>query len=279
MTWDKLKLELDMLATENPTSLLPLLLGLHSYLWQDEAFTDSYKQLNFMNYELSSHCVGLSDLEKHAVLNDFFFEQKEFAATSITADPKNEKLLLVGDFLTYRTGLPLIVSVAYSHFASQLDLPIYLTSKENPHILKWIRGTNRSEFINTLTNGTLLTEEEVIKLTESSENQESCFDILPAKDILTLYLNTLTDFYSNTNNKHGELDTLNISVRLHPNNLNYLTRRALTHKELGNFKEAICDLKRYFSFIDRTQASPEIKMAYYELHAYCSDRSLPETIH
>ena len=274
MTWEKLKLELDLLNTESPTSLMPLVIGANSYLMPDEPFDKLYQQLSYMNYEIASQCESLCEEERLLILNDFFFSQKGFTPNVSQVSNQEPQNLLINYFLQLRQGHPILISIAYSHFAAQLDLPIYICSTKMPHILKWIRGKEKTTFIDTMANGQPLTYEDIIEIynteTESNSISQNAFDILPARNVLSHYLNELYSQYNSELCSFSPIEILNILIGLHPSHLKYLSARALVYKDEGDHKAALKDLKRYFSFIDRTSASPQLKMAYYELQAICS---------
>lgn len=274
MTWEKLKLELDLLASENPTSLLPLVFGTNSYLMPNEPFAKLYQQLSFMNYEISQLCEQKSEEERFQRLNQFFFSKMGFLPTFTDRNSKNPSRLLIPQFFNQKEGHPLLISIAYAHFAAQLDLPIYLTSTKWPHILKWIRGQERTTFVDMTSGGQQLSKDKLLELYNHSEGAGSedpiRFDILSSKSILCFYLDELLDNYDSSLCDFSEIDILNILISLRPSHIKYLAQRALAYKDRGEFKPALQDLKRYFSFIDRNTATPQLKMAFYELQALCT---------
>ncbi|MCB0422382.1 MAG: hypothetical protein KDD61_15390 [Bdellovibrionales bacterium] len=274
MTWEKLKLELDLLGTESPTSLLPLIFGTNSFLLPSESFTKLFQQLSFMNFEAANFCKAISEEERIHSLNQFFFNQLNFSIQIPSGSEGDIQTLLIPDFFETRQGHPLLVGLTYTHFAAQLDLPIYLTSTHMPHILKWVRGEKKTTFIDMTSGGQHLKLDQILELynnpTNPAVSDPLSFEILPSRTVLTCYLELLLDYFDPKLCAFSEVDILNILISLRPSHLKYLARRALVYKEQGQFKLALQDFKRYFSFIDRNSAAPELKMAFYEVQALCT---------
>ena len=58
---------------------------------------------------------------------------------------------------------------------------------------------------------------------------------------------------------------LDVILKISPSNLNFLGQRALLLKKMGHSKEAMVDLKKYFSFTGIEDSPEEMKRAFYEL--------------
>jgi regulator of sirC expression with transglutaminase-like and TPR domain len=66
---------------------------------------------------------------------------------------------------------------------------------------------------------------------------------------------------------------------MEPNNLRYLADRAVVRKKLGHQKEALSDIKRYFSFTDQNSAPENIQLLYKELSAMHAPAKSHDLIH
>lgn len=271
VAWEKLNLELELLNTEEPGSLLPILVNFNRLIQPDENFESFQRQLNFMIYDLQSKTEGLCEEDRFHILNDYFFDLKGYQTTSLGTTPCSiidEHTWLLLSVCHNRKGADLPVTLLYIHLATQLDLPAYLIHGPSHCILKWVRSGGQSQFIDVSRRAKLLTELEVLELVNRSQHLRdsvACMDILPARHILALYLKNLYQNSIDTLARERRHLILNILLKVDPANLCYLEERSLLRKELGLHKEALSDLKRYFSFTDRQEASPHIKLAAVEL--------------
>lgn len=182
-----------------------------------------------------------------------------------------------GQCVREKRGAPLIISLLYTHLAQQLNLPIYLINHPKYCIAKWVRP-NASKFIDLTRGGKFLDESQVLqffnkrKATPNSNNLPF-FSPIKTKDLLEIYLNQLLESFKKRNLLNPQHILLNILNQLKPTNLKYLSLRALIRKRMGLYKEAIDDLKKYFSFSGKTRAPKDLKMAYYELQALKSEEA------
>jgi len=276
LTWETLSLELDLLSTEDPHSIVPLLVGLNYLLRPDSDQDWCQRKINFMNYELAAKCEGHSEVDRFHILNDYFFDLKGFKASNIDQKCAVEGDFLIRAILSKKLGSPLIISLLYLHLCNKVDLPAYLINHSGMGLLKWVRS-GKSSFIDLSRSGRILSEGQMIELLNEQNqtpcNNESCLDILPAKQVLKKYLKCLIDIYQRDKSPHQLHNVLNIILKIDPAHLAFLGQRALLRKDLGQPKDALCDLKRYFSFTDKNQAPPELQMAYYELQTQHANTS------
>jgi regulator of sirC expression with transglutaminase-like and TPR domain len=282
VTWDKLAIELDLLNQEEPRSLLPLLIGVHSLLRGHEFQDWCARTLNFMAFELAALCDGKSEQEKLEVLNHFFFETKDFQICSMNRKQLKEQHMLLRDVLAERSGASLVISLIYVHLATQLDLPLALVNISNLNVLKWMRGS-RSSYLDLTQNGRVLDEEGLLQLisqdpgVEISSTAEAKLEVLSYKKILLMYLQDLLVVLEKADEKDLSHAVLSMLLKLDPNNLKFIGDRALLRKDMGFHKEAMNDIKRYLSFTDIGSAPVEIQYAFREITALSNET--PETIH
>lgn len=93
---------------------------------------------------------------------------------------------------------------------------------------------------------------------------DDCCD-LSSSDLVKKYFEALCDSYI----KEEKLDSLkraqSYMIAFDPKDVKWLARRGLLLKRLGNFSEALSDLKRYLSFQNFEEAPEAIKSALVEL--------------
>jgi regulator of sirC expression with transglutaminase-like and TPR domain len=271
ITWEKLALEIDLLAAEEPNSLVPLLIGLNAMLWPNEPQEWSFRTLNFMTYELMSLAESYPESDRVHILNDYFFDQKGFQIVS-GADEPNEMHLLMKPVLTKRLGAPIPVTLLYLHLATNLDLPIYPIKLNNMSVLKWIRS-GKSHYLDLCCAGRIMEQSQLIRLLNKDvRNSTDCdetssLDILPSKLVFSQYVRQLLKLFEKGENPTQMLLLYDVLLQLEPVQLTTLADRALLRQRLGYAQEAILDLKRYFSYVDREQAPADLQMAFRQLEA------------
>ena len=276
ITWEKLKHELDLFTQEEPISLAPFLIGLNSFIKGEPDNHHFFKELNYLSFELEQLCESDNEEERVDKLNHFFFQLKSFQILHQDNDELTQDSLLAESVLTQKRGAPLVISLIYTHLAQHLNLPIYLINHPQMCIAKWVRPGS-SKFIDLTRGGKVLNESQVLnffnRIKNNSKIEIPYLDPLKAKDILELYLNQLLKTFNKNNRLNPQHILLNLLNQLRPTNLKYISLRALIRKSLGLNKEAIDDLKKYFSFSGKTRAPKNLKMAYYELQALKEDQT------
>ena len=269
IVWEKLSFDLKLLAAENPGSLAPVLIEINTLLEDLESGEAIQRMLNFMAYELTALSSELNEQDRFIFLNDYFFNRKGFQSRPPADGALHSEDLLIRAVLQNKTGHPMVLALIYSHLATQIDIPVFLINLPCHSILKWVRG-GRSSYVDLTENGSLLEEGRLVELVNKNfcndeDRKNESLDILPSKQVMQMYLTLLLDYFELGKNKNQLLLLYSILLSLEPSNLKVLARRSLLLREMGQTKRAIADLKRYFSFIDRSQSSPELQMAFLEL--------------
>jgi regulator of sirC expression with transglutaminase-like and TPR domain len=283
ITWEKLCLELELISKEEPKSLIPMMIGINSILGMNDSPDWCSRAVNFMVYELNTLCENKSESERFEILNNFFFVTRDYQIKNVSRRHLLSSEMLIKTILEERAGAALPVLILYLHLAHRLDLPIFAINQPQNHVLKWVRGA-KAAFIDLAENARLMTEEELLQIINrglgriGSPIEEPKLEVLSFKSLLAQYLHDLRRIYLNEKNNDLAHAVLSMLLKIEPTNLKYLGERALLRKQMGHHKEALQDLKRYFSFTDITQAPPEIQMASRELHAL-NVVSNPEMLH
>lgn len=281
MTWEKLALELELIATEDPSTLAPVLMAINSMLWPTESQEWTHRTLSFMSYELQTKCEHKCEADRLHVLNEYFFHTKCFQIQPHTMELQACDLL-IKPVLTQKAGCCLPVSMVYLHLASALDLPIHLIHANNHYLLKWVRG-GKSCYIDLNQNGYILNEQQMAQILQKSMEpgkEPAQLDVLPARLILTRYIHDVIRVFEREKQDDALHIALNILLKLEPNLLTALAKRAAVRRRLSLTKESLADLKRYFSFVEFNQAPAELQSIFYEIQ---TSENLPpshsETLH
>jgi regulator of sirC expression with transglutaminase-like and TPR domain len=285
ITWEKLGLELELLSKEEPRSLLPLLIAINSLLQMDDSHQDRCSRaINFMTYELAAMCEKQTEADRFQLLNDFIFTTRDFRVNNLNRKSLSSKDLLLNTVLEERGGAAIPVSLLYMHLAQELDLPIFIVNQPQYNLLKWVRGS-KCQYIDVAERGKVLDEEELLKvmnlrpkLPTTAAAEECPSEAVSLKTLLLNYLNDLKHALLRENEVDLGHAVLSMILKVEPTNLRHLGERALLRKQMGHLKEAQQDLKRYFSFVDISNAPTEIQMASKEIQALSTAAS-SEVIH
>lgn len=269
MGWERLSIELELLASEDSASLIQLLIGLNGWICPEDSMEWTTRSMNFMTYDLMAQSEGLGEIDRYRLLNEYYFERKGFQILQMRPQESQERHLLLHPVLENRSGMPIIIALIYLHFAAHLDLPIHLIHLRNHYLLKWIRGDHAC-YIDLCSEGRLVSEEELMNIVTKSTDTPSApqtLSVLSNRKTFLRYLEDLVKIYERLESPQRLHAAFNVILKVEPQNSRVIGRRALLRHKLGQDKDALADLKRYFSFVDRAQAPVEMLAAFQELTA------------
>lgn len=220
------------------------------------------KRIQFLGYELQTLARhAATEGEKLNVLNKFFFESKKFRC-----EPNSYRLNRI---LIDRAGAPLILELLYAHLADRIGVTLEFVDLKPTCFLKWY-DAGRSRFIDISRGGSTLSTDELIetlhtRFSMTSFTNTTLLDAFSFESFIADYVASLKRHCEPAT--HPELlmflqDTL---IAYLPSNLYLIGERALLHRRLGNFKQALADLKRYFAFHERDRAPTDLVQLHDEL--------------
>ncbi len=259
---EKLALELKVLRAEDLGLLAVLGLNIQSVLWPKESVDPSLRSMQFMTFEIQKASEGKSEAERWDILRRFIFEEKEFLLSSARPSEVTIPQILVKNTIEERSGHPLPILFLILHFSYVLEIPLCLIQARHHFLLKWVRTGGKTSYLDLYNSCHALTDHELVQvLNRSSSNLE----VWTAKQLVLHYLELLIS----TLDRHQLLTQLNIAYNLvlqvDETNTVMLGQRALLRHRLGFDREALADLKRYFSFVDRVHAPSALVQAWLEL--------------
>lgn len=262
-TWEKLVLELKLLRNEDFGSIVPLCVGINSILWPKESVETCFRQIQFLGYEVLKAAEVLNEAERWECLRRLIFEDKGFHVTSNRVQEIAAKDLLIKNVMDERRGHPLPVVFLLLHLAQVLDLPLALIQARHHFLLKWVRS-GKTIYLDLYNEGRALNDQELIQvLNRSASNLE----VWSAKQLIIQYLELLKGAFETSQNLPQLHVVYDLLLQIDDSNTSILGQRALLRQRLGFTREALSDLKRYFSFVERTHAPMEIQQAWLELEA------------
>ncbi len=268
--WNKLNIDLELLTVADPNSIIPLILDIHQLLFENDDINNTLRKINFMSYELQNRCEHLTEQDRHTILSDYLFNEKNFTISALSSKTIDENDWLLPQAIEQKQTNSFVMALIYVHFAQQLQIPIYLIHTKDNNILKWVRQKTPT-FLDLSLNATEIGEKKICELLlTKNENEDTPtdldnFDILPAKAVVNKYLRYLLKIFNAKKMQHHSLTTLDILMKLDPSHLDHLKQRALLLKQLKQYKDALRDIKRYYSLNGEQTAPVELKVAYYEL--------------
>lgn len=260
-TWDKLVLELKHLRAEDFGALVPMCIGIQSVLWPKDNLETCTRNVQFMGFELLKSCEHKAEAERWEILRAFLFDEKQFQLSSIRLTDVSADCLLMKPVLEERAGHPLPVVFLLLHLAHFLDLPIALIQARHHFLLKWVRS-GKTLYLDLYNEGRALNDEELIQvLNRSSSNLE----VWSAKDLITQYLEALMSSFQRSQSLSQLHTVFNLLLQMDDTNITVLGQRALLRQRMGFAREALADLKRYFSFVEKVHAPVELQQCWMEL--------------
>ncbi|RYZ76273.1 MAG: hypothetical protein EOP05_05510 [Proteobacteria bacterium] len=228
------------------------------------------KRTQFFAYELQSELPhGLSEREKLDHLNRFFFELKRFKCLADTTSlQRPSDAFRVSRVLAARKGAPLVLSLIYAFLAEKIGVQLEFVDFNPAWFLRWSEN-GRSRYIDVARAGATLSSEELIEVLHSryrmfpDVNEDTLFEPLSFERLLVAYLNDLKLTVAGVKGAHlSEPEKLlflqNALMAYQPSNIQLFAERAVIHRRLGHYKNALSDLKRYFTFNAREKAMPEL---------------------
>lgn len=262
-TWEKLVLELKLLRNEDFDALMPLSIGINSVLWPRENVETCFRQVQFMAFELSQKCESLNEAERWERLREFLFKERQFHISNNRIKDVEDRDLLIKCILDERCGHPLPVVFLILHMAQFLDLPIALLQARHHFLLKWVRS-GKTLYMDLYNEGRPLTDHELIQvLNRTASNLE----VWSAKQLMAQYLELLMHAFERAQALSQLHVVYNLLLQMDDTNTSVLGQRALLRQKLGFNRDALSDLKRYFSFVERAEAPTELQQAWVELRA------------
>lgn len=260
-TWEKLVFELKLLRAEDFGSLIPLCIGIQSILWPKDNVETCFRNVQFMGFELLKACEGKTEAERWDILRHFLFEEKNYQLLSVRPGEVTEDALLVRPVLDNRAGHPLPITFLLLHLSHFLDLPMALIQARHHFLLKWVRS-GQTIYLDLYGEGRPLSSQELIQvLNRSSSNLETW----TAVQLLHQYLELLMQTFERSQNLSQLHMVYNLLLQLDDTNTSILGQRALLRQRLGFAREALSDLKRYFSFIEKNHAPIELQQCWLQL--------------
>lgn len=229
------------------------------------------KRVQFMAYELRTHTpYEASPFELCEILNDYFFEQKGFSAVAKIHEAKDPlTCLLLQRVLSSRTGAPVVLSLIYSFLATQIGLKLEFVDLRPTCFLKCVVD-GASHYIDMNGRGRILSSEAMLECLHSRVHMKAIpaaalLEPVSMERYLSEYLTMLKMEYVRRSNHESLLTIQNALMAQQPSSLQLLAERALLYRRLGHFKQALADLKRYFSFQEKETAPIEVLTVFNEL--------------
>jgi regulator of sirC expression with transglutaminase-like and TPR domain len=273
ITWDKLKIELELLKTSPPTSLIPLLYGVDTLVFHRPSLENSLQILKQMSFELKKRTENLSCEEKINTLNEYFFQEVGFQPHLNETDSSSLESWQPQVVIESKEGASILISLIYQHLAFEIDIALQLVSHPHFVILKWVRPGKTSQFLDLSRDGQFISDKELTSCfnkfanTNKTAGQKNIFEYLNNSKTLNHYLKGIYSHIDEISETNDVLTLLNIMVLHFPEGAHYILKRALLHKSLGRLDSAQMDFKVYLSLVHEKHLDPEIKSIYFDLQS------------
>lgn len=228
-----------------------------------------HKRLKFLECELLSTMSRYSlpsETQRLEMLNKFFFIEKAFRI--IPAEKSQDMFFIVGSVLAEKTGSPTLISLLYKRFARALNLEVCILSSRTHSILKW-KSLKGSVFLDLEKGGRSLEAGELVERLRGEYPRR--FERLTEAELALQHLQEWASFLALEERLDQLLFVYTATIALFPNSITTLGRRALVNAKLGFKREALQDLKRYFSFADPQSCPSDLKDLFQKLRFELKD--------
>lgn len=262
-TWEKLVLELKLLRNEDFGALASLAVGINAVLWPKENIETCFRQVQFLGFEILKSCEGMEEAERWETLRRFIFEEKAYQLSSARRQEIPENEVLMKCVLEDRHGHPLPVVFLLLHLAHFLDIPMALIQARHHFLLKWVRS-GKCHYLDIYNECRPLNDAEIIAMLNRSASN---LEVWSAKQLMIQYLELLMHTFEGNQNLPQLHVIYNLLLQMDDGNTAVLGQRALLRQKLGFNREALSDLKRYFSFVEKSHAPTELQQAWLELES------------
>jgi regulator of sirC expression with transglutaminase-like and TPR domain len=262
-TWEKLVLELKLLRNEDFGALAALAVGINAVLWPKDNIESCFRQVQFLGFEILKACEGMEEAERWETLRRFIFEEKAYQLSSARRQEIPENEVLMKCVLEDRHGHPLPVVFLLLHLAHFLDIPMALIQARHHFLLKWVRS-GKCHYLDIYNECKPLTDQEIIAVLNRSVSN---LEVWSAKQLMIQYLELLMHTFEGSQNLPQLHVIYNLLLQMDDGNTAVLGQRALLRQKLGFNREALSDLKRYFSFVEKAHAPTELQQAWLELES------------
>lgn len=262
---------------DQPQSLLETFLHIGSCLQNEELNESLQRKLKFLVYEAKVQLnKRQSPLQQMELLAQYFFREKSFKCLNESSHPSSGRFLLQ-NVLSSRSSSSLVLSVLIRSIAAGQNIECSIISLKQNYLLKFI-GTDKSYFLAPCRTGQILCATELIELLNEFYDGESapsmdCLESLSGKQLLNRYLEALRRAVQYEGKDDILLEILCLILKLEPGNMKVLGERGLLYHKKGAKKEALADLKRYFSFSEPEVRDCLLKNTYSRLQSELASNS------
>ncbi len=218
------------------------------------------KRVQFFAYELETTVdVSSSEHRRLSALNFFFFEKKKFQAL---LEPMHGSepwsAFVLSHVLTARGGSTTVIALLYSILAQHIRIPVELVDLKPARYLRWV-DNGRARYIDIARGGVTCSTDELLEILHAQFQSDSLasanlLESYSPESYLIEYVLELRASLRLYGDPEKLLFLQNFLISLQPNNFHLLGERAILHRQIGNFKSALLNLKRYFSFFERERA-------------------------
>lgn len=249
---DQLFKDLRSLNPQDFGTVLKLAVQINSVLAPEENLEQCQRHIQFVSFELQQECANKDPIDRWGILRDFFFHKKEFSC---------ESNLWLKSVLHSRRGHPLTLGFLLLHLASQVGLPLQLIQARHHYIIRLVIN-GHTVYFDLMNNGKIMTDEDLVKVLHRSASN---LEVWNAKQLLLAYLEELARQFEMCEDWNRLLSVYDLYLHLDDTCTSVFGLRGLLRHKLGMIREALSDLKRYFSFVEKSRAPIELQHALVEL--------------
>lgn len=236
----------------------------------------SIKKILFMVHEFGMNLPPPSEAKSERVaflrkLSLFLFEQKGFSISQPGGDLYSDGALLLPDVLREKSGDSRIVGLIYKTIAEEFGFHLDLLNVPDSCILR-AAAQESNIYVDIGRDGTVLSSTELLHRMNGMGALSECLgseflEPFQPLNLVFVLLDHLKAIYSHATAYEKHLVILDLLIHQQMARIQSLGERAIILAKMGLKKEALVDLKRYFSFNEMDYSPAEIVKTFKKLRA------------
>ena len=265
-SWNKLLFDIKAFKDGDTSLGLPLIANLSIFLNNDHCLKTTRSLINRMYLELEDLTYNKTTEEQIDTLQNYFFNTQSFELIPCEKTTLEDWSLY--SVLTKKKGSKITLAFLYSCFAEHLELPLYFVNLCPALVFKKVKKNEKTEFYDFSRKGKNLSEKETLSLIHKSKKlvpHKLQLEVCKTLDILQQYLEQKLTVYKRKDCTKGELVLTECLLALDENCADLILHTATLKKQLGLYQEALLAMNRYFSFVEKENASEDTLSMFQEL--------------
>ena len=124
--WEKLNVDLELLTVSDPNALIPIILDIHTLIFDEIDQNNTLRKINFMSYELQTRTENMNESDRQSILSDYLFNEKQFFISALSSRTIDQYDWQLPYAVETKQGCSFLISLIYVYLAQTIELPLSL---------------------------------------------------------------------------------------------------------------------------------------------------------